>query len=171
MKKTIVDVFEASVQQYPNNTFLMEKVGTQWHNSSYADIRDQVYALGAGLQALGVQPGDHLALLSEGRNLWIVSELAMFYAGAINVPLSVKLEESNDLLFRLSHGDVHEVVVSGLQLEKVRKVRHQLPLLRHVIVLDAQAHYEEGEIFVDNLWKSRAWSVSSLWDVRSPTTQ
>ena len=69
MKKTIVDVFEASVQQYPNNTFLMEKVGTQWHNSSYADICDQVYALGAGLQALGVQPGDHLALLSEGRNL------------------------------------------------------------------------------------------------------
>ena len=151
MKKTIVDVFEASVQQYPNNTFLMEKVGTQWHNSSYADIRDQVYALGAGLQALGVQPGDHLALLSEGRNLWIVSELAMFYAGAVNVPLSVKLEESNDLLFRLSHGDVHEVVVSGLQLEKVRKVRHQLPLLRHVIVLDAQAHYEEGEIFVGDL--------------------
>lgn len=151
MKKTIVDVFEASVQQYPNNTFLMEKVGTQWHNSSYSDIRDQVYALGAGLQALGVQPADHLALLSEGRNLWIVSELAMFYAGAVNVPLSVKLEESNDLLFRLSHGDVREVVVSGLQLSKVRKVRSRLPFLRHVIILDAQDHYEEGEIFVGDL--------------------
>ena len=38
-----------------------------------------------------------MALLSEGRNAWIIGELAMFYAGATNVPLSIKLEEANDL--------------------------------------------------------------------------
>ena len=99
-KKTIVDVFEHSASAYADNTFLMEKVGTTWVNSTYREVQEQVYQLGAGLQRLGVKRGDCMALLSEGRNLWIVSELAMFYAGAINVPLSIKLEERNDLLFR-----------------------------------------------------------------------
>lgn len=68
--------------------------------------------------ALGVKKGDNMALLSEGRNAWIIGELAMFYAGATNVPLSIKLEEANDLLFRLVHADVKYILVSGNQLKK-----------------------------------------------------
>ena len=94
MKKTIVDLFESSVKQYPNNTFLLEKTDGKFRPSTYTDVHKQVYRLGAGLQALGVSKGDTMALLSEGRNLWVIGELAMFYAGAINVPLSIKLEES-----------------------------------------------------------------------------
>jgi len=151
MKKTIVDVFENSVKQYPSNTFLMEKVGKEWINTSYKDVQQMVYRLGAGLQSLGVKKGDNMALLSEGRNLWIVGELAMFYAGAVNVPLSIKLEESNDLLFRMQHGDVKFIVVSGNQLKKVRLIIDKLPLVQKVIVLDAQESYNENEIFVEDV--------------------
>ena len=110
-----------------------------------------VYQLGAGLQQIGVSKGDCMALLSEGRNLWIVSELAMFYAGAINVPLSIKLEESNDLLFRMKHGDVKYIIVSGTQLKKVRAIRQELTAVQRVIVLDKQTTWEEGEIGVDEV--------------------
>jgi len=151
MKKTIIDVFENSVKQYPNNTFLMEKVGKEWVNTTYSQIKEQVYHLGAGLQALGVKKGDNMALLSEGRNLWIVGELAMFYAGAVNVPLSIKLEESNDLLFRMQHGDVKFIVVSGTQLKKVRLIMDKLPLVQKVIVLDKQESYNDNEIFVEDV--------------------
>ena len=105
MKKTIIDLFEASVKNYPNNTFLLEKIGKEWTKTTYTQVKEQVYQLGAGLQALGVKKGDNIALLSEGRNMWVIGELAMFYAGAVNVPLSIKLEERNDLMFRLIHGD------------------------------------------------------------------
>ncbi len=151
MKKTIVDVFENSVKSYPNNTFLMEKVGSQWQNTTYQQVQEQVYALGAGLQALGVQKGDNIALLSEGRNLWVISELAMFYAGAVNVPLSIKLEESNDLLFRLQHGEAKYIIVSGQQLKKIRLITDKLPELKKVIVLDEQSEYKENEIYVGQL--------------------
>lgn len=153
MKRTIVDVFENSIKQYANNTFLMEKVGKEWQHSTYRQVGEMVYRLGAGFQSLGVKKGDNMALLSEGRNLWVVSELAMFYAGAVNVPLSIKLEESNDLMFRLLHGDVKFVIVSGTQLRKVRLIRAQLPLVQHVIVLDKQDTYEEGEIYVEEVMK------------------
>lgn len=131
----------------------MEKVGSEWQNTTYKQVQNLVYRIGAGFQAIGVKKGDNMALLSEGRNLWVASELAMFYAGAVNVPLSIKLEESNDLLFRLQHGDAKFIVVSGNQLKKIRKIVDQLPLLQKVIVLDAQAEYQEKELFVEDLMR------------------
>jgi len=146
MKKTLVDLFEASVRRYPNNTFLLEKTGKKFEPTTYTQVKEKVYRLGAGLQALGVKKGDTMALLSEGRNLWIIGELAMFYAGAINVPLSIKLEESNDLLFRLKHGDVKYIMVSGTQLKKIRAIKDQLTMVEKVIVFDAQEEYEDKEM-------------------------
>ena len=146
MKKTLVDLFEESVRLYPNNTFLLEKTNKKFEPTTYAEVKTQVYRLGAGLQALGVQKGDSMALLSEGRNAWIIGELAMFYAGAMNVPLSIKLEESNDLLFRLVHGDVKYIMVSRTQLKKVRAIKDQLPNVKNIIVLDDIEEYEEREI-------------------------
>lgn len=153
MKKTLVDAFENSVRLYGKNTFLMEKVGKEWTNTTYEATSELVYRFGAGLQALGVKKGENIALLSEGRNLWIVSELALFYAGGVTVPLSIKLEESNDLLFRLQHGECKYVIVSGNQLPKIRKIRTELTEVRSIIVLDEQPAYEAGEIFVGEVMK------------------
>ena len=153
MKKTLVDLFEESVRNYPNNTFLLEKTGKVFEPTTYTQVKEKVYQLGAGLQALGVKKGDNMALLSEGRNMWVIGELSMFYAGAVNVPLSIKLEESNDLLFRLIHGDVKYVMVSGTQLKKVRAIIDQLPEVKKVIVFDEQAEYGEKEIALAEVQK------------------
>ena len=153
MKKTLVDLFEESVRLYPNNTFLLEKTGKKFEPTTYSQVKEKVYQLGAGLQALGVKKGDTMALLSEGRNMWVIGELSMFYAGAVNVPLSIKLEESNDLLFRLIHGDVKYVMVSGTQLKKVRAIIDQLPEVKKVIVFDEQAQYGEKEISLAEVQK------------------
>ena len=146
MKKTLIDLFEESVRLYPNNTFLLEKTNNKFEATTYAEVKTQVYRLGAGLQVIGVQKGDSMALLSEGRNAWIIGELAMFYAGAMNVPLSIKLEESNDLLFRLVHGDVKYIMVSRTQLKKIRAIKDQLPNLKNIIVLDDIEDYQAREI-------------------------
>ena len=153
MKKTLVDLFEESVRNYPNNTFLLEKTGKKFEPTTYTQVKEKVYQLGAGLQALGVKKGDNMALLSEGRNMWVIGELAMFYAGAVNVPLSIKLEESNDLMFRLVHGDVKFVMVSGTQLKKVRNIIDQLPEVKKVIVFDEQAEYGDKEISLAEVQK------------------
>lgn len=153
MKKTIIDLFEASVKQYPNNTFLLEKTGKKFEPTTYTQVKEQVYRLGAGLQALGVKKGDNMALLSEGRNMWVIGELAMFYAGAVNVPLSIKLEERNDLMFRLIHGDVKYMMVSGNQLKKVRAIKDELPEVKHIIVFDKQDNYEDKEIALEDVLK------------------
>ena len=78
MKKTIVDLFENSIRQFPDNPFLWEKKEARFEPTTFSQLKEQVYVVGAGLVALGVRKGDTIALLSEGRNAWIVGELAMF---------------------------------------------------------------------------------------------
>ena len=138
---------------YPQNTFLLEKKDKKegFKPTTYLQVKELVYRLGAGYQALGVTKGDNMALLSEGCNMWVVGELAMFYAGAVNVPLSIKLEESNDLLFRLVHGDVKFILVSSYQLKKIRAIKDKLVDVQKIIVFGDAGELEEKEIALDDV--------------------
>lgn len=134
MKKTIIDLFENSVGKYGAKTFLLEKRHGRFEPTTYADTRTQALEVGAGLASMGIRPGDKVAILAEGSNAWIISELGLFYAGAVSVPLSVKLEESNDLLFRLRHAEVKALFVSKQQLPKIRRIRAEIPQVERIIV-------------------------------------
>lgn len=153
MKSTIIDMFEGAVATYPSNVFLKEKIGTEWQATTYKEVQKEVYRFGAGLKALGVKKGDNAALLSEGRNAWIIGELALFYAGAANVPLSVKLEERGDLIFRLVHSNAEYILVSAGQLPKIRKIKSELPNIKQIIIFDTLDSYEELEISMADVCK------------------
>ena len=150
MKKTIIDLFESSVEKFGERTFLLEKTTNKFEPTTYAEAKEIALKTGAGLVALGIQPKQTVSILAEGCNAWITSELGLLYAGAISVPLSIKLEEANDLLFRLRHADVCAIFVSRNQLPKIRKIREQLPLIKHVIVW-GDVELEEGEISLDEV--------------------
>lgn len=145
---TIIDFVEKQTSRFAENIFMREKVNGVWTETTFRETRDQGRLIGAGLMALGLEKGEKCSLLSEGRNLWILSELGVLYAGAVNVPLSIKLEESNDLLFRIRHSDSRFVIVSGQQLPKLRKIIDQLPLVERVIVLDDMDGLKEKELSI-----------------------
>ena len=151
MKRTIIDLFEESVKKYSDFTFLLEKDQDCYKPTSYKETKLIAKQFGAGLCSLGFTKGTNLSILSEGRNLWIIGELALFYAGGVNVPLSIKLEESSDLLFRLLHADVKYIMVSSRQLPKIRAIKVQLPLLEHIIIFDKLNYYEEKEIYYEDV--------------------
>lgn len=143
---TILEFVDRYTSQFASNTFLREKVDGVWTETSFEQTRMQSRTLAAAFMALGLDKGDRVSLLSEGRNLWVLSELGILYAGGVNVPLSIKLEESNDLLFRIRHSDSRFVVVSAQQLPKVRKILADLPLVEKVIVLDDLKEYGDKEM-------------------------
>jgi len=151
MKSTIIDLLNQSVEKYAQNPFLWEKTTTEFQPTTYSEVKYQTHLLAAGLIKLGVEVADKVALLSEGRNTWIIGELGILHAGAVNVPLSIKLEESNDLIFRLIHSESQYVLVSAGQLKKIRLIAGALPQIKKVIVLDDQQEYEEKEISLTEL--------------------
>lgn len=150
-RTTIIDFVEQYTREYSSLTFLREKVDGVWTETSFEETREESYRIGAGLMQLGLKKGDKVALLSQGRNLWITSELGILYAGGVNVPLSIKLTESTDLLFRIQHSDSRYVIVSEQQLGKIRNIIADCPKVEKVIVLDPIADYRENEMAISDV--------------------
>ena len=149
--ETLITLFEKSVHQYAQNVLLWEKRYGTYQGATYAQIHDEVVRFAAGLMALGIQKGDRIALIAEGRNDWVISELGILYAGAVNVPLSVKLQEGPDLTFRISHSGCRMVVVSASQAQKIRLVRNELPGVERIVVLDPVEKVAESELLLTHL--------------------
>ena len=96
-----------------------------------------VHQIGAGLAKLGVRKGDRIALLSENRPEWAISDQGILSIGAINVPFYVTLPAAQiaDLLLDSEASAI--IVSTQLQLEKVLSIASRIPSLRQVIVMDA----------------------------------
>jgi long-chain acyl-CoA synthetase len=155
-ERTLPGLFEESALAYSSNVLIWEKRGARYEPTTYAGMRDLVHAFAAGLLAFGLGPGDRAALISEGRRDWIAAELGILTAGAINVPISIKVEELGDLKFRLAHSGCRMAVVSRSQLAKFRQVRADLPDLVTTIVLDgAEGLGPEEVAFEDVLRRGR----------------
>ncbi len=149
-RPTIIDFVEKYTSVYADKTFLREKVDGKWTETSFRKTRNEGRILAAGFMSLGLQKGEKVAMISEGRNQWIFTELGILYAGAVNVPLSFKLESDQDLLFRINHSDSRFIVASQSQIAKVRRVIGRRPGLEKVIVLD-RIPLQENEIYLDEV--------------------
>ena len=149
-RPTIIDFVNNCVNMYGNETFLREKVGDNWTETSFIQTREEGRVLGAGFIALGLEKGEKVALISEGRNQWIFSELGILFAGGVNVPLSFKLESDKDLSFRINHSDSRFIMASESQIEKVRRVISQCPAIEKIIVID-NIPLQDGEMYLSDL--------------------
>ncbi len=149
---TIIDFVEKYVAMYSKNPYLWEKnLDTNvWESTTYEETLKKAKRIAAGLMALGVQKGEKVSYLSEGRDLWVIGELGVLYAGAVNVPLSIKLNES-ELLFRIKHSDSKYVITSKFQLPKLRSILAECPRVEKVIVFDEVADKKDNEIFLSEI--------------------
>ncbi|WP_347841559.1 AMP-binding protein [uncultured Draconibacterium sp.] len=153
--RTIVELFETAVANYPDNPYLWEKTKGEFQPTTYKQTREKVLDLAAGLIQLGFKKGDRAALVADGRNDWIISELGMLYAGGINVPLSIRLQ-NNELAFRIKHSGSKYIFVSKLHAEKVEEIRDELPDLEKVIYIDGKENPGENDINYDELLRNGA---------------
>ncbi|MCU0252423.1 MAG: AMP-binding protein, partial [Vicinamibacterales bacterium] len=149
--RTLPWLFERSVDRFAGLTMLLEKRGDRYESTTYAAVRERVHRFAAGLLSLGLQKGDRVALIAEGRNDWVMAELGILYCGAVNVPVSVKIDELDDLTFRLRHAGCRTVIVSQGQVPKIRAIKRDLPDLELAIVLDAPDALEPGELAADEV--------------------
>ncbi len=148
--RTLNSLFNDCVEKYKDNVYLLENAGSGYKPTTYGEARKEVHRFAAGLLSRGIQKGDRVALLSEGRNKWVFSELGILYAGAVNVPLSNRLEEP-EIKFRIEHSGSRMIIVSGREASKIGKMKKEIGCLEKVIYLDPQESYDENELFFDDV--------------------
>ena len=151
MQRTLPAFFEDCANKFSNNIFAWEKTSDKYEGLKYSQMRNLIHKFSAGLIQLGIQKGDRNALISEGRNYWVAAELGILYAGAVNVPISTKIEEFNDLKFRFVHSGCRFVVVSQNHAEKIRKIKNDLSDLEKIILLDKIELKDSDEIYFDDV--------------------
>jgi long-chain acyl-CoA synthetase len=165
IQRTIPQLFEDSVKKFPVNTLMWEKTSDKYESTSYLEMKKNVQDFAGGLLKYGICKGDRIGLISEGRKLWVVAELGILYTGAVNVPISTKIDELTDLKFRLSHSGCRLVVASGIQTQKIRKIKNDLPDLEKVIVLDNMDSFESDEIYVEELFENGKEFIANSGDI------
>lgn len=155
--KSLIQFFEESVEKYGNNVYMWEKPNDKYEGTTYTEARKQVYEFAAGLINLGIKKGDRLSLISEGRNNWVMGEMGILYTGAMNVPLSVKLNP-DEIKFRINHSGSKMILVSSIQYNKLKTVINECPTIEKIIHFDKQEEYPTNEIHINEVRKiGREW--------------
>jgi long-chain acyl-CoA synthetase len=116
--------------------FYAKKEG-EWKGLIYRDIRDIAENIAMGMDALGIKKGERIAIQSENRPEWVITDFACAHFGMISATIYPTLVEKQVEYILKNSGA--RAVFSGTEddLKKVLAVRDNLPDLKHIIVFDA----------------------------------
>jgi long-chain acyl-CoA synthetase len=126
-----------------------------YRDLSWEQYRADVLACAAALVEAGLLPGDRVGLLAENRVEWLIADMGILAAGAINVPPHAPLT-ARQIHFQLSDAGVCWLFVSTHeQLDKVRSVCSELPALRGIVVFDRAAAAADAQSWAGFLQRGR----------------
>jgi long-chain acyl-CoA synthetase len=97
---------------------------------------ERIRDLSFGLRALGVGSGDRVTIIAESRPEWLMADLAILIAGAVTVPIYPTLSATQARYILQDSSAKAAIVSTRLQLDKIQEVRHQLPQLEAVVLMD-----------------------------------
>ena len=134
---TLNDLFFGAMDRFRDRPAAMRyKVDGRWQAISYAALLERVHAASAGLLDLGIRAGDRVAILSENRPEWAISDYACLAARCADVPVYPTLPAKQIEYILRDSGAVAILVSTRAQLEKLREILPNLPAIRHVIAFD-----------------------------------
>ena len=167
---TLAGLFPAAAKNYgPKRAVLYKDEQGQWVSKTYAETGEIVRKLSLGLIDLGIEKGDKVAILSNTRPEWTYFDFAALTAGATVVPI-YQTNSPEECQYVLENSDAKAVIVEDdEQIEKIRKVRDQLPLLEHVIRMTGTSDdaisfaqlRERGAAGTEADWEQRYSSIDS----------
>ena len=117
-KRTVFHMLKKAAKKYADKPYLSTKGDRGWERTSFSEAEKKARILACSLLEIGLSKGGKVAILSEAKTDWIITEFAVLYAGGISVPLSIKLLPE-EVPFRVNHSDSVLFAVSENTLEKV----------------------------------------------------
>lgn len=131
--ENITDLLLQRVEKTPNIAlFGIEKTPGNWQNVSAQDFLGQVQALAKGFIAAGIKPGDAVALMSRTRYEWVLVDYALWFVGAVSVPI-YETSAPAQIEWVLSDSDSVALIVENKDhQDRFEKIKANTPKLKQV---------------------------------------
>jgi len=132
---------------------------------STRDWFDRIRDLSLGLEALGIGRGDRVVIMAESRPEWLVADLAILTRGAVTVPVYSTLTGPRARYIVEDAGARLAFVSTGEQLEKLQRVRHELPGLEAIVVFDPVATTSPAVLTLDGVAERGHTRLMGEWGI------
>ncbi len=137
-RDTLARVFVGAVDRFGSGEAFRWKEEGEWRTMSHDHAAHRVSRLMAALRARGIRRGDRVALLSENRPEWALTDFACACAGAISVPVYPSLP-ADQVGVILEDAEPTVAIASTVdQAEKILAVKDRVPALTHLVVMDPE---------------------------------
>ena len=132
---TLADLPFHFVGRFPRPALVRRCTPEGFDTYSSNDVFDRIRTLSLGLAALGVKPGDRVALMSDSRPEWLIADLAILTAGAVTVPIYATLPAAPATGILADSGAEVAIVADETQAAKLRQAGPAAPRL---ILIDGE---------------------------------
>ncbi|MFB6248872.1 MAG: long-chain fatty acid--CoA ligase [Salinibacter sp.] len=176
---TVPQLFRRLCDRYRgrDRTVLRHKErGEGWHDITWEQFEDRVHALGGFLHESGVRKGDRVALLSENRPEWAVTDFGTQLVGGVNVSIYTSLPPSKVAYILRDAGATACVVSVPVQRKKIQEIVDECPALETVIVMDDlpddppayMTHWSDALAAGRDSWTENEEALTSIADEITP---
>ncbi len=151
-----------SIQLYPDKTAI-QYIKNDWIESySYKELGTKVKNLLYNLSGLGLKTGDKIAILSDNRPEWTISDFAVLSLGGIIVPISPLLP-LDQIEYLLKDSDSKALLLENQEeYDKINKIHSTLPSLKHIISFEKVEPENTGVILFADLLEDITDSDKSM---------
>ncbi|WP_163338564.1 long-chain fatty acid--CoA ligase [Desulfopila sp. IMCC35008] len=131
--QSIPAILKENASRYATRTAISYKKRGTFLSLSYEEFYERVILLARGLKKSGVKPGDRVAIFSENRLGWAISDFGIQSAGAITVPIYAT-NTGKQAAYVINHCEAKVVFVSTkTQYEKLLSIRDEIPNVELII--------------------------------------
>jgi long-chain acyl-CoA synthetase len=132
----LFDVPYYQLKNFSNENMFVTKTNGNWVGVHTKSFLDQAMMISRGLIALGVEPGDMVAMASSNRIEWNIFDIAIQQVGAIVVPLYPNISV-NDYRYIFKDCEAKICCVGNQELyDKIQSIRSEIPSLEHLFTFD-----------------------------------
>ncbi|MCD6204868.1 MAG: long-chain fatty acid--CoA ligase [Candidatus Marinimicrobia bacterium] len=136
MFKTIPGMLANTIEKYPDHIALKIKKGESYQTFTYRELGIQVQLVTNGLAKLGLKANDKIAILSNNRPEWPISDFAIFCLQGITVPIYQTLPP-NQIEYILKDSETRAIFVENQeQFDKIQQIDTALPNLEFIITFE-----------------------------------
>lgn len=135
---TLVDVFTHVARKHKRPDTLNYKSGGSWRSVSSEEMVQRARSIAAGLHAIGAGPGERVAILSESRVEWTLTDAGSIFAGTIDVPIYPTLTPPQVRYILNDSGASVLFLQNREKFDELKDALGECPQIKHVVFFDPQ---------------------------------